>query len=202
MSRRNSTLGSMMNLAVRIREPHLGVGLGALEALAGPNADKYHPRIAAALKESIAPPPSLDTIVRVDRSVRPTYPDWVKEVKHPELECTGPAEFDLANLEQWLHDGQQGGGYVTGNAIYDHLKANGMLESCLSLQDGLAIQQKGIEAFRFGGKAGFLWRSVVLRRGGGLDVPYLYGSDGRVMVDWDFLARGWYGHGPALRLAS
>src|SRR3989338_8684179 len=36
--------------------------------------------------------PPLDFIVRVDRSVMPSYTDWAKKVMNPELKCTGPAE--------------------------------------------------------------------------------------------------------------
>ena len=38
--------------------------------------------------------------IRVNRAIRPTYPDWVKEVLHPELENSGPAEYDVGQLEQ------------------------------------------------------------------------------------------------------
>ena len=58
------------------------------------------------------------------------------------------------------------------------------LANCLNLQDGLAIQQKGIAVFRklFAGKAVFLWGSVVQHRNGYLVVPYLYEIGGRVLV--------------------
>lgn len=42
----------------------------------------------------------LDPTIHVDRSIRPTYPDWVKIVMHPDLESTGPVEFDAGKLEQ------------------------------------------------------------------------------------------------------
>jgi hypothetical protein len=32
------------------------------------------------------------------------YPEWVTKVMHPELEGTGPAEYDLAKVEQWFPD--------------------------------------------------------------------------------------------------
>ncbi len=74
--------------------------------------------IVAVKKEEV----SLDTVVRVNRSVRPAYPDWVGKVMNPELEGTGPAEYDLAmSIMLWLHEGQTGG-VVTGTVIYDYLK--------------------------------------------------------------------------------
>ncbi|MDE2021730.1 MAG: hypothetical protein KGI71_02290, partial [Patescibacteria group bacterium] len=125
-------------------------------------------------------------------------------VMHPELEHTGPAEYDLTKVEQWLHDGQKDGKTMRGNAIYEHLKSNDMLDSCLGLADGLAIQKKGIAVFRkhFGGKAVFLWRSVVLNRDGNLFVPYLYEHGDAVALDWDWLGLDWDGNFPALRFAS
>ena len=51
----------------------------------------------------------LDTIIRVDRSIHSVYPDWMKEVMHPELEVAGPSEYDLTKAELYLHDGQKGG---------------------------------------------------------------------------------------------
>jgi hypothetical protein len=62
----------------------------------------------------------LDTIIRVDRSVRPVYPEWAEKAMHPELEGTGPAEYDLVKVEQWFHD-EQKKGVMVGNRIYEHL---------------------------------------------------------------------------------
>ena len=104
------------------------------------------------------PEPVPDTIVRVDRSIRPVYPDWVKTVMHPELEPTGLVEYDLGAVDPWLHDGQKNGRSMEGNELYEYLKEKKMLESCLSLRDGEEIQKKGIAVFRkfFQGKAVFL----------------------------------------------
>ena len=150
------------------------------------------------------PEPVLDFLVRVDRSVKPTYPDWFKKLEHPELECSGPTEYNLqTGVEQWLHD-QQKCGSVQGNTIHTHLKKDNALTSCLNLQDGLAIQAKGIAVFRklFGGKAVFLWGSVVRNRGGNLLVPYLYEYGDKVVVDWDWLDNNWFSNNPALRFSK
>ena len=148
--------------------------------------------------------PQLDTIIRVDRSVRPSYPDWARLVMNPELENTGPAEYDLATVDQWLHDGQKNGGYMRGQALYDHLKSNGLLDSCLGLADGMEIKAKGIAVFRkfFKGNAVFLWRSVVRRSDGSLRVPCLYEGGGELVLFWYWLDNYWRGNGPALRFAS
>ena len=147
---------------------------------------------------------TLDTIVRVDRSIRPAYPEWVKDVLHPELELSGPAEFDLAKVESWLHDGQKNGKWVRGDKLYAHLKSNEMLDSCFSLADALAIQAKGVTVFPeyFKGKAPFFWKSVVRGRGGDLRVPYLYEDGGQVELEWYWLGYGFHDDHPALRFAS
>ena len=149
------------------------------------------------------PEPVLDFIVRVDRSVKPTYPDWMKKVMHPDLELAGPAEYDLSKVDQWLHDDQKRGS-VVGNTIYKHLQKGDNLATCLNLQDGLAIQQKGIAVFRklFAGKAVFLWGSVVRDSYGRLDVPVLCERGGEVVVDWSWLDYRWYSDYPALRFGK
>lgn len=151
-----------------------------------------------------APEPVLDFIVRVDRSVKSTYPDWFKKLEHPELECSGPTEYNLQDgVEQWLHD-EQKRRTVQGNTIYKHLTDTNALASCLNLQDGLAIQQKGIAVFRklFAGKAVFLWGSVVQGRDGYLHVPFLYEDGGRVVVRWYWLDFYWHSIYPALRFGK
>ncbi len=162
----------------------LGGGDGALKFLRGELV------VQPVIPELSLEPP-LDFLVRVDRSVKPAYPDWVLEVMYPELECSGPAEYDLNKVVQWFDDSQKNGS-VVGNTIYKHLQNGDALASCLNLQDGLAIQQKGISLFRklFASKAIFLWGSVVRHRSGGLLVPYLYEYGGGVVLNWRWL--GYY----------
>ncbi|MEI8249076.1 MAG: hypothetical protein WCG07_01095 [Candidatus Taylorbacteria bacterium] len=158
------------------------------------------------LKTKPAPEPEqvIDSIIRVNRSIRPSYPDWMEEVMHPELETIGPAEYDGTKLEQWLHDGQKDGKWIEGNKIYAHLKKTDMLKTCLGLRDLEEIQKKGIAYFRkhFAGKAVFGWASVVRHRRGNLRVPYLCEGGDEVILDWDWLGSYWHSLHPALRHAS
>ncbi len=142
--------------------------------------------------------------IHVDRSIRPSYPDWMKEVMHPELESVGPAEYDIAVVEQWLHDGQKDGKCIGGNKIYNHLKKTDTLKTCLRLRDLEEIRKKGIAFFRkhFKGKAVFGWAGIVRNRSGSLSVPYLYGYGDRVVLYWLWTGSDWDGNGPALRFAS
>ena len=86
-----------------------------------------------------------------------------------------------------------------GNIIYEHLKENNMLASCLGLRDGEEIAKKGITVFRklFKGKAVCLWKSVVLDRDCGLGVPYLCEVGSKVVVNWNWLDNDWNDNNPA-----
>lgn len=151
-----------------------------------------------------APEVPVDSIIRVDRSIRPSYPDWAKRVEHPDLEPTGSSEYDITTVKQWLHDGQKDGKWIEGSKIYAHLKETDTLKTCLGLRDLEEIQKKGIAFFRkhFQGKAVFAWKSVVLHRDDDLHVPFLYELGGEVVMDWDWLVNDWRGSYPALRFAS
>jgi len=157
-------------------------------------------RLVEAPKPEPPPEPVLDFIVRVDRSVKPKYPSWTEKVEHPELECSGPTEYDLqTEVEQWFHDDQKN--MVVGNIIYKQLQKDDALATCLNLQDGLSIAKKGIVVFRslFGEKSLFLWRSVVQQKDDGhLFVPYICDTSGMVVVCWGWLGHEWGSFDPAL----
>ncbi len=154
----------------------------------------------------------MNTIIRVDRSVRPGYPDFLLKVMDPELESAGPAEYDLVNVELWLHDNQKGGKWITLGEIYNYLKSNDLLKSCLGLADGIEIQKRGLATFRsLLGNSGKiksvnLWRSVI--EGLGVDqtsnfyVPYLFELDDKIILDWSCLKNGVKGGVAALRFPS
>lgn len=159
-------------------------------------------QIPAALARGfvIIPEPVLDFTIRVGRAMRPDYPSWMKKVMHPEMEVMGPAEYDLRDLDQWLHYKQKGG-TVDGNKIYSRLKKDNALVDCLGLADLLAIQAKGITVFRklYGGKAVYGWKSVVDSQDDGiLFVPFLIGGSGGIILEWCWLGRGWRSLDPAL----
>jgi hypothetical protein len=147
-----------------------------------------------------------DTIIRVDRSVKPTYPDWMKEVLHPDLEKSGPTKYSIATIDQWLHEGQKNGKWTTGHVIYAHLKDNDevALKTCLGLRDLEEIQKKGIAFFwkYFKGKAVFGWAGAVRHCGGNLRIPYLYEGGDEVVLRWGWTGSHWSSSSPGLRHAS
>ncbi len=145
------------------------------------------------------------TLIRVDRSIRPKYPSRIYAVVHPELKNTGPSEYHIGQVEQWLHEDQKkGGGCVTGRTIYAYLRDKDLLKTCLGLRDLEEIRKKGIAFFRqhFQGKAIFGWKSLVRFPLGSLDVPYLCEGGGEVVLRWHWLGDVWRGNDPALRHAS
>jgi len=143
-----------------------------------------------------------DFIVHVDRSIKPSYPRFFMELIHPELECAGPAEYNLkTDVEQWLNNDQKHGYFVQGTTIYWQLRKYNILSSCLNLQDGLAIQRKGIEVFRklfMHNSSLFLWGSFIWDSSRGRAIPFLCEKDGQVVLDWEWLETEWKYKHPAL----
>lgn len=159
----------------------------------------------AQLKEVLPSAPSTDdTIIRVDHSIHPSYPDWAKGWYTPELECTGPAEYDITKFEWWFHDRQKNGKFVEGNIILTYLEETDTLKTCLGLRDLEEIQKKGVAFFRkhFQGELVFGWKSVVCIGGGDLYVPCLHEDGDEMVMDWVWLYRSWGARVPALRFAS
>ncbi len=163
-------------------------------AVAKSPAMKPEPFVKVALiKKGTALMGEVDSIIVVDRLVKPAYPDWVKEVLHLELEMSGPNEFDMAQLEQLLVPGQ----IESGKSIYDHLEANKMLDGCLGLRDLEEIKKKGVRCIYKHFKRNRIvgWRSVVLNRASELDrqeqhcVPFLalINSCSEVVLRWERL---------------
>ncbi len=138
--------------------------------------------------------PTLDFTIRVDRSVKPKYPSGGLHPEYRELELAGPAEYDLRKVPWWFHkDLKEGLVVFKGTFKCEILPGGNSIATLLNLQDGLAIQQKGIDEFRavFGDKAVvYLWGSVTRSVLSYIDVPYL-----RESGDGNEIALGWYGLG-------
>lgn len=87
-----------------------------------------------------------DAIIRVDRKKHPSYPHWVVQALHLELEKIGAEEYDLEKIERWFHPEQKkkkGSEDLRFETIYEHLKSNNMIEPCLGLRDGEEIMKRG-----------------------------------------------------------
>lgn len=177
-------LDPIMRALVGVPRERLDLIFNVVDKVGGADGEIWWSRLTTVLREPI---PLLDTTIRVNRSIRPTtYPDWENRVLHPELERTGPTQYDLAcDVELWLHDDQKNG-RMWSSEIYEYLKERKMLGSCLSLRDGEEVQKKGIAVFRklFQDKEVVLWKSII-ECYGHLSVPYLVeDGDGEVALAW------------------
>jgi len=149
---------------------------------------------------------TIPTTIHVDHSTRPPYPDWASPewINAPAfmaLEATGPADYGIEQIVEWLHDDQKKG-IVGGTVIHDYLNQHRMRENCLGLADLLAIQNLGTDFFyeHFQGKGVFGWKSVVQDRNGDQRVSLLLGSHGQVKLNWAWLVDdSWDRRSPALR---
>ncbi len=220
----NDILGSLVRALVTVPVDRLGLVQDFARKLADPSGEQWFEQGKLFLRKESCwtngqdpqvtqsnPTPSIlepeveaDSIIRVDLSIRPSYPDWVKEVVHPELEDIGPAEYDISAVEQWLHDGQKGGKWIEGTKIWAELNKPEILKDHLGLRDLEEIQKKGIAFFRkyFKGKGVFGWKSVVRRRFDHLHVSFLCEGCGKVILSWYSIEQVLYGDNPALHFAS
>jgi|WetSurMetagenome_2_1015567.scaffolds.fasta_scaffold00428_4 hypothetical protein len=145
----------------------------------------------------------LDTIIRVNHSVSPVYPSWMRKVLHKDLEFFGPSEYDISLAKEWYHPEQENG-VIKGEVIYKYLKDNDMIKDQLGLADLLAIQAKGIAFFHkyFAGKTVSGWKSVIWSSHESFNVPYLVERRGEVILRWPWLGLDWDSRSPALRFAD
>ena|SRR3989344_2555376 len=134
-------------------------------------------------------------VVRVDRSSRPPYPDWMIFEVHFRVLAVGPAEFSLSSLEHFVWGFQKRPGGVEGEYLHDQLERSRMIERCLDLRDAVEIQKFGGTVFResFGNSNVFLWRSTIHDRHGDAQVPYLYLKEGEVTLGWRPIRRNKWG---------
>jgi len=104
----------------------------------------------------------LSSTTHINRKIRAKYPHWIDHALHPELDITGPTDPDFSLLDRYVHD-RDLKIPVKGGVIYQKVKDNDILASCLNLQDGAAIIAMGREAFHKnfpGCKKLYLWKSV------------------------------------------
>ena len=201
---KNGMIGAIACALSGMETKYIGVIEDAVNRLNSKNAEEWRAQLVNVFQKGLSPQVGVDTIIRIDRSVRPVYPDWAKIMMHPDLEPAGPAEYDIMEVKQWFHEDQKDGKCSEGNKIYAHLKETDTLKTCLGLRDLEEIQKRGIVFFQkyFQGKAVFCWKAVVRSPGGNLYVPYLCERGGAVVMDWRWLGIDWDDNNPALRFAN
>lgn len=181
---------SWTNEKIKVLTERRGFLGAVLDALEGRAAIVPHPSMPPCHSGKI-----IDRRIRVNRSVRPVYPDWAATAwtgndGFMKLEAAGPSKYDLAKVILWRHDLQTDGHEILGEELYQYLRENQILESCLSLHDGEAIQKKGVDLFRqcFGNKTVLLAKSTLMHRVNcGLDMPCLFEKNDEVVIGWVWL---------------
>jgi hypothetical protein len=157
-------------------------------------------------KDTLPVEEKIDSILHVDRTVPPAHPEWMKAPLHPELELTGPAEYDMKSLQSSFVKGQESGTF-TGMDVYEHLKAENLLSGCLGLADGWAIRERGIKAYCkfFEAKDGAvvaLWTAVFKDDDGKLYVPLAMPVLNKVAITKGDLSVAWTKYRPLVRFAA
>ncbi|MES3031870.1 MAG: hypothetical protein V4699_01350 [Patescibacteria group bacterium] len=153
--------------------------------------------------------PPLDFIIEIDRSIEPIYPECIKRLGKIDRSHVGPTQYDLSEVSLWFHPKQISGAFLCKH-VHAYLLETYGIAQCLNLQDGLAIQAKGLEVFRhlFKGKEIFLWGSVLESRNGFPFVPYLYERQNamngvcEVVLGWNGLGDICGQNRPALRFSN
>ena len=93
--------------------------------------------------------------------------------------------------------------YPTGFEMEQHLKDEGLLDQCLSLEDEIVkgwIAKPKTYPEEYKGVYPYLWKSM--RTSGSDRVAYLFWDGGRVVVRWYWLGDRWLGDNPALLASS
>ncbi len=98
----------------------------------------------------------------VDYSSPVTYPDGTKRKLHQNLR-RGVWGYRLAEMRQWLHPTQEVGGLIRIDLLYDYIKRQGILATCVGWRELEAIRQLDLEVYRahFGDKTLLAWRDAV-----------------------------------------
>jgi hypothetical protein len=125
----------------------------------------------------------VDRFIDVGEKLKAINFDHFLEV---DLENKGPDKYDLSEIELFVHPEQVEKFYCDGTDLYSFLLESGKIENCLSLQDGLAITQKGIFLFKkfFEGNKLFLWKSAIMDSHGLMFVPYASAGTDNIGIGW------------------
>lgn len=111
----------------------------------------------------------------------------------------------FCQLELYLHPKQkEADGRIKGFDLDQHLRAEGLYERALSLEDVEVknwLENPETYPEEYKSKAIFLWKSQ-RDSGGYCKVAYLLWRDGRVIVYWDWLEHRWHGRNPVLLASS
>ena len=131
----------------------------------------------------------FSSIVCVDRTVSPLYPEWMCNLVYPELELTGPTKYDLSSLKKARSFSMDNHG-MDIFAYYQRHKDE--LSNCLGVSDLHAIKEKDFNLFErlFKFRAVIGWKSVFGNRT--FNVTFLYSDGTKVLWGKRFLGDNLY----------
>lgn len=126
------------------------------------------------------------SIIRVDRSIIPAYPDLAVLIPRHDLEKKGLVEYSIEDVGSWAYGTPKD--RIPRSVVYGYLKRKRMLNRCLGFEDGLEIQKKGVEFFRkyFDTKLIELWRTFVMwKEDGNIYTPVLFeNASNEMFLTW------------------
>lgn len=142
--------------------------------------------------------PVNNPMIVVNRTVQISYPEGVRSLLHPELEKTGPTEYNVKTIGFWREEHQAKGGGCSGTIILDQLSRR--LSDCLGWYDLNAIKRRGPAFFRenFYDNAVYGWRSAVRSHDGRIHVPFLVDDMSNLLLSWRAIENGFSFEDPAL----
>lgn len=134
--------------------------------------------------------------IDTNRDITSLLPSWVTEVA--ENKQYGEVPFDLKKMELYMSDKQKTG-YISGTDLRKEMQDKSPVNLAY-LQ--FFVDNPKLFPKEWKGQYIYGWGTIVRNDRGGLDVPCLVLSDGRVVLDWRWLGYGWGSACPALRFAS
>lgn len=128
---------------------------------------------------------------------------WIRE-QSALADVLRQALIPSLGYELCLAPQERDGGWITGFDLEKHLEEEKLMDRTMSLEDELVkgwIADPSTYPEELKTKAVFLWKSQ-RTTGSNRRVAYLYWYDGRVIVFWRWLERGWHGGNPVLLASS
>lgn len=115
-----------------------------------------------------------DPVIRPDHSLTLNYPaelsrngareEWCARIPvFPDLENWGPASYKMSDIQPCLAAEEGKVDIIPGYQVWEYLRKNNLLNSCLGLRDALAINRDAPDIARrlFDGKPLPLWKTVM-----------------------------------------
>lgn len=155
------TPGATLKLQTAVRRS-LSADMATIEWLsAGNNLD-----LVASVACGLARIQTIDKsehIVKVDRTKRPLYPDFIEGPIRQDWELSGPSEFDIAQLQPNFYERDEDSGWAYGPRLFEQFGETPIMSRALTLLDLEAIVAKGPEFYfrHFGDRYVIAWKSVV-----------------------------------------